>query len=64
MNWFWSCFSSSHAHQGLGNMGLKLRNEALDRDVGLEGEESKELSSEGDRGCVTDAVREKADRGN
>ena len=45
-------------------MGLKLRNEALDRDVGLEGEESKELSSEGDRGCVTDAVREKADLGN
>lgn len=64
MNCFWSCFSSSHVHQGLGNVGLKLRNEALDQDVRLEGEGSKELSSKGDRGYVTDAVREKADFGN
>ena len=52
MKWFWSCFSinSSHIHQGLGNVGLKLGNKALDQDVGLESEESKELSSEADRG--------------
>ena len=44
------CFSvnSGHAHQGLGDVGLKLGNKAVGLDAGLEREESKELSAEAD----------------
>ena len=52
MNWFWLCFSvnSGHVHQGLGDVGLKLGNKAVDQDAGLEREETKALSSEADGG--------------